>query len=249
MQQKIGDIISRNRKRQSMTQEELASRLGVSPQMVEKWERDAVLPDITIAADICMLLKIHSDVLLGVDFSEYHENKDADAERAVRRSMFAEPLKLEFGHGLMFCVQSGLKTDYINWRRRLLAESTGILLPEIPMQDVRELQNYEIRILSYDHILCQKQYSEIHDQTFSDIIDEVVKQCEQNYYRILNKQMVKYMCDNLKEQYPGILDGLVPDQIGYYDIMLYLRKRLMDGGDLRDMIHFFEEVERSLRKK
>ena len=249
MQQKIGDVISRNRKRQSMTQEEFASRLGVAKQTVDKWERDDDLPDITMVAGICQLLKIHSDVLLGVDFSEYNENKDASAEFAVRKSMFAEPLKLEFGHGLVFCVQSGVKTDYLSWRRKLLAERTGILLPDIPMQDVRDLQNYEIRILSYDHILSQKQYSEIHDQTFSDIIDEVIKQYEQNYYRILNKQMVKDLCDNLNEQYPGILEGLVPEQVGYYDIMLYLRKRLMDGGDLRDMIHFFEELERALRKR
>lgn len=247
MQQKIGDTISRNRKNQSMTQDEFASRLGVAPQLVDQWEKDLALPDITMVADICQLLKIHSDVLLGVDFSEYNENKDASAEMAVRRAMFAEPLKLEFGYGLVFCMQSGVKTDYINWRRKLLAERTGMLLPPIRMQDVRDIQNYEIRILTYDHILLQKQYSEIHDQTFSDIIDEVVEQCEKNYYRILNKQMVKYICDNFNEQYPGILDGLVPDRVSYYDVMLYWRKRLMNGGDLRDMIHFFEELEKAVR--
>lgn len=249
MKHKMGNIISRNRKNQSMTKEEFASRLGVTPQTVDKWEKNTDLPDITMVADICMLLKIHSDTLLGIDFSDYNENKDATTEPEVRKSMFAEPLKLEFGHGLVFCMQSGVKTDYIARKRKLLAEQTGIVLPVIPMQDVRDLQNYEIRILAYDHILCQKQYLEIHDQTFSDIIDEVVRQCETNYYRILNKQMVKYMCDNLNEQYPGILDGLVPDYYSYYDVMLYLRKRLMDGGDLRDMIHFFEELERSLRKQ
>ena len=39
MNQRIGDIISQNRQNKGMTQEEFASRLGVTPQAVSKWER------------------------------------------------------------------------------------------------------------------------------------------------------------------------------------------------------------------
>lgn len=39
MVQQIGENISRFRQNQNMTQEEFASRLGVTPQAVSKWER------------------------------------------------------------------------------------------------------------------------------------------------------------------------------------------------------------------
>ncbi len=39
MQRQIGETISRFRQNQNMTQEEFASRLGVTPQAVSKWER------------------------------------------------------------------------------------------------------------------------------------------------------------------------------------------------------------------
>ena len=35
----IGDIISKMRQNKNMTQEEFASRLGVTPQAVSRWER------------------------------------------------------------------------------------------------------------------------------------------------------------------------------------------------------------------
>lgn len=40
MEQKIGEIISKSRQDRQMTQEEFAMRLGVTPQAVNKWERD-----------------------------------------------------------------------------------------------------------------------------------------------------------------------------------------------------------------
>ena len=52
MQQKISQNISRFRQNQTMTQEEFAARLGVTPQAVSKWERGASIPDITFIPNI-----------------------------------------------------------------------------------------------------------------------------------------------------------------------------------------------------
>ena len=61
---KIGKIIRKYRKEQDMTQEEMASRLGVSTAAVNKWENDNSYPDITLLAPIARLLNISLDELL-----------------------------------------------------------------------------------------------------------------------------------------------------------------------------------------
>ena len=43
----IGKRIQTLRKRQGLTQEQLAERVGVSPQAVSKWETDNSCPDIS----------------------------------------------------------------------------------------------------------------------------------------------------------------------------------------------------------
>lgn len=40
MEQKIGSRIAANRKRMKLTQEQLADKLGVTPQAVSKWENE-----------------------------------------------------------------------------------------------------------------------------------------------------------------------------------------------------------------
>lgn len=60
----IGDVIKKYRKNKGMTQEEMASRLGVTAPAVNKWERGNTLPDVTLLAPIARLLGITTDELL-----------------------------------------------------------------------------------------------------------------------------------------------------------------------------------------
>lgn len=60
----IGNRISKYRKAKGMTQEELASKLGVSSQAVSKWENDISCPDISLLPQLCSLLDVTADELL-----------------------------------------------------------------------------------------------------------------------------------------------------------------------------------------
>ncbi len=244
MEHSIGEMISRCRQNQNMTQEEFASRLGVTPQAVSKWERGTSLPDIALLPGICQILKISSDRLLGISTSRISENKDVSVEREIKRSMFAEPLKLEFGYGLVSCMTKGLKTEYVNQRRKELAAGKGMLLPIIRVADSGDLKDREIQIISYGKVLSKKEYPE--EEPYCSIIDEVVRQCEGNYASILNKQLVRCMMEALEEQYPGVVEGLVPDKVSYYEVLEYLRAVLEREGNLRDMIHIMEQLEKEL---
>ena len=64
MEQRIGQIINSTRQNKGMTQEEFASRLGVTPQAVSKWERGLGMPDIALVEGICRILGISANELL-----------------------------------------------------------------------------------------------------------------------------------------------------------------------------------------
>jgi len=63
--QEIGTRISTLRKRQDMTQLELADKMGVSYQAVSSWERGLTMPDIAKLSDISQALNVSIDELLG----------------------------------------------------------------------------------------------------------------------------------------------------------------------------------------
>lgn len=64
MKQTLGSRIAEKRRAASMTQEELAERLGISAQAVSKWENDVSCPDISLLPQLASLLGCTVDTLL-----------------------------------------------------------------------------------------------------------------------------------------------------------------------------------------
>ena len=67
MQIKIGTVIKELRKRDGRTQEEIASKLGVTSQAVSRWEADGGYPDMEIIPSIAGLFGVSIDALFGYD--------------------------------------------------------------------------------------------------------------------------------------------------------------------------------------
>ena len=145
----VGDMISKTRQNKNMTQEEFASRLGVTPQAVSRWERGNSLPDISLIKGICEVLSISANTLLGIEReNKVIENNDVNMEREIRSNLFAEPLVLEFGSSLIPSVSEGLETDCLNWCRKELVKETGILIPVLRLRDNVSLADDEAQIIS-----------------------------------------------------------------------------------------------------
>ena len=70
MKKTLGNKIQEIRKSKKITQEELAEKLGVTPQAVSKWETDNSYPDIDLLVEIADLFDYTVDELLG------RKNKD-----------------------------------------------------------------------------------------------------------------------------------------------------------------------------
>ena len=63
-QVKIGRFIAECRKRENLTQMQLAEKLNITDRAVSKWERGKAMPDSSIMLDLCKILKITVNDLL-----------------------------------------------------------------------------------------------------------------------------------------------------------------------------------------
>ena len=65
MSESLGQRLQRFRKRANLTQEEVATKLNITPQAVSKWENDVSAPDITLLGEIADMFGVTVDELLG----------------------------------------------------------------------------------------------------------------------------------------------------------------------------------------
>ena len=244
MKNNIGETICQYRQMRKMTQEEFASRLGVTAQAVSKWERGNGMPDVSLLAGICKVLGVSAASLIGAKESVV-ENGNIISDREIKNNMIAEPLVLEFGSGLISYIVSGLETDYVNKQRLKLVKRTGKLMPLLRIRDNTDLKENEYRIAAYDNILFSAVIDENEQEPYKRIIDDVVDICDKHYDVILNKNIVKLMIDNLAELYPGVVEDIVPTKISYLQITDELRKRVEEGKSIRNMIGILEDIEKN----
>ena len=120
-----------------------------------------------------------------------------------------------------------------------------MLMPILRLRDQSLLEPLEYQILSYDKVLFQGKAEAVNQQVFRMLIDKTVEICYENYDTILNKQLVKTMVDNMKDLYPGVAEGLVPERISYLELLRYLRKKVRETHNIHNMIQILEELESS----
>lgn len=225
----LGNKICTYRQNQGLTQEELATRIGVTPQAVSKWERNQSLPDLALLSDVCRVLHISADLLLGIECEQITENGDSKAQVEILMSLrnSLEPLELLFGEKL---VSLFMKNDYMEpimkLRKQLAAE--GILMPLVRIKDDLRLEPDEFMILSYHKVLYRENIPVIQEDTCSYIIEHLRKTVRSSYGDILNRDLVKNLTDNLRIKYPAVVDGVVPDKISYgllQDVLKGVSKR------------------------
>lgn len=243
MENQIGEKISQSRQNQKMTQEEFASRLGVTPQAVSKWERGLSLPDIALVGGICQILHVSANELLGIKTeAKVTENGDSSMQAEIKNRLIADPLLLEIGVAFIPVVAEGLKGTLINVTRKNLAAECGYLMPLVRIRDNEALREDEVRILVYGEEVYQERM--LPDaSSFPKMAEALYSVCREHYAKILNKSIVKTMVDNAKELYPGVADGLIPEQISYLTLELVLKELIRRGKNMKDFFHIVECLE------
>ncbi|MHB1151129.1 MAG: helix-turn-helix domain-containing protein [Eubacteriales bacterium] len=103
---KIGKKISEARKKQNMTQMELADRLNISFQAVSNWERGISMPDISKLSELSEILQITVDELVGKESplmesilkektNEYLEKHSVTTEELIDIAPILKPSQLD----------------------------------------------------------------------------------------------------------------------------------------------------------
>lgn len=86
MENRFGERIAKMRKEKGMTQEDVAEKIGISPQAVSKWENDTTLPDALMLKQLADLYGVSLNQIYGIQESPSVSMKDAkDVNKLVLR--------------------------------------------------------------------------------------------------------------------------------------------------------------------
>jgi len=111
----IGDNIRNFRKKNDLTQEALADRLGVTYQSVSRWENGATYPDLELIPAIAEVLAVTVDELLGMPQIE-KEKRAVETFDELRR----ECMKRDYDADKIVNLLRDIRRNYINsnsaWR-------------------------------------------------------------------------------------------------------------------------------------
>ena len=161
---KTGKRISNSRKNKNLTQEELASRLGVTPQAVSRWERGNAMPDIEFLMPLSAMLDIPvEDLLTGsTSFKEPVNPAEPPITEPPKigpveaynlisadelRIFIAEDFFLD-NPGFEEAMTDNL--ERITTLRRELALKYGFVMPIVRVNDDKALKNGAYKILLRD---------------------------------------------------------------------------------------------------
>ncbi|MFA9376093.1 MAG: helix-turn-helix domain-containing protein [Lachnotalea sp.] len=150
---KINEIIRKLRKEAELTQEQVASYLGVSAPAVNKWENGVSYPDITILPPLARVLKTNIDTLLS--FNEELTEKEIN-------QLSSEIAKIAQDDGFVkaFDKGSSLIKEYPNCDS-LIYSIAGIFSGLLMMLEVENPEMYEEKIIQWFSLLTKSQNKDI----------------------------------------------------------------------------------------
>lgn len=243
----FGKKILNIRQNANLTQEELALRMGVTPRAISKWERGQGLPDISILSDLCRLLNVSSDLLLGLEYKNFTENNDAETQDIILQNLGGclDSVAIIFGIDL---VQVFTDSPYVELiaAERMQMSKEGFLLPTVRIRDDLQLRPREFMVTIYDRVVHDEQVEVIDDTTLEHMIHTFGQEVRKKYGMLLSRDIVKKLTDNLKMSCPALIEGVVPEKISYFLLQEVLKIFLSRGNYPKYLPRFIESLESAL---
>lgn len=141
----LGEKIGSLRREKGLTQEELAEKLGVSPQAVSKWENDVSCPDIMLLPELARIFEVSTDMLLGCEGekpvtlvpAEKRKNKEDLVLRIIVNSSDNDKVRINLPLPLIMAgIEAGINVSSfsgsdalknVNWEQILTMVDSGVI--------------------------------------------------------------------------------------------------------------------------
>ncbi|BCN31969.1 FHIPEP family type III secretion protein [Anaeromicropila herbilytica] len=246
------------RKEKGYTQEELALRLGVTPQAISKWERNNSYPDIELLCSIANVLDSSLDYLLNIQLKSSQMTDDINElkKQQLLQSALSDPLLLEIGTSLveLMIEENQNQFKHLHTVKEHLAEQYGIILPLVRIRDVDSIGEYEYRFYSYDKLIGSGtltpfiNYEEEKEDAIRVIMEHFEKVAYENYSKIINKEIVSNLITSLRLDYPAVVEGVIPEKISLLTLVQILSKLVENRTSIRNLIKIIEIIENEIDK-
>ncbi|MDU4883218.1 helix-turn-helix domain-containing protein [uncultured Clostridium sp.] len=165
---KINLIIKNKRIEQNLTQEQLASSLGVSTPAVNKWEKGVSYPDITLLSPLARLLKVDLNTLLS--FNE--ELTDREINEFINNVVMSIQTD---GYESVFQKCMDKIREYPTCDK-LILNLAITLLGSLYMYNITDKDVYEEKIIQLYEQCANSEKVEIRNQAISLLINRYIEQ-------------------------------------------------------------------------
>lgn len=165
---KINLIIKNKRIEQNLTQEQLASSLGVSTPAVNKWEKGVSYPDITLLSPLARLLKVDLNTLLS--FNE--ELTDREINEFINNVVMSIQTD---GYESVFQKCMDKICEYPTCDK-LILNLAITLLGSLYMYNITDKDVYEEKIIQLYEQCANSEKVEIRNQAISLLINRYIEQ-------------------------------------------------------------------------
>lgn len=171
----IGNKIMELRKKNNITQEELAEKVGVTRQTISKWELDETSPDIKQAASLSKIFKVSLDELVNNDTKDILIEKVSNTEKLA--GLIIKIIKVI---GILFLVFLVIDVISLILFACFRKESDIKHIESVEVSCSIDKKDYLIEVASDGHFNCsncskemQKDLSKLID--YSDVNDSIGK--------------------------------------------------------------------------
>lgn len=144
----ISQVIKSLRKEKDVTQEELASNLGVTYQSVSRWENDIAYPDVELIPLIANYFGVTTDVLFGTDEAtiEFNRQEYFKAIKEQENIYNTEDFK-RFEKTLKNAIKDFPNDIYFQWKLCSLYHRMGL---ECAKKNIEALRKYASYVIEND---------------------------------------------------------------------------------------------------
>lgn len=245
----IGKRIAESRRNAGFTQEELANRLGVTPQALSKWEKGASSPDLVMLTALCEILDVSADYLVGKNRKRIVENGNMLLQDEIWNHLWdgLQPLEIKLGRDVVpVFMDNRFVEKFVQLRVKLAKES--ILMPIIRLRDHELLRPKEVMILAYDNILYAEELDVINEKTVDYIVERMGETVRRKYAEILNVDLLKDLVDSVRVSYPTLVEGIIPEKLPYGLVLDVIKGFLQRGNGMVYFPRVLEFLEHEVRE-